>query len=125
MRKSALLVQGQIRSDPRIIHNTATHLQAFPPPRLSSHVWFSSSSCRIPLVVPAPPHRRADLQSRDPETFKPLHVVNMTIKDSPEESAAAAGDVLELCRTVIKHRVDRQLDICRGCFVYLVVINSY
>lgn len=45
---------------------------------------------------------RADLQSRDPETFKPLHVVNMTIKDSPEESAAAAGDVLELCRTVIK-----------------------
>lgn len=32
--------------------------------------------------------------------FKPLHVVNITIKDSPEESAAAAGDVLEICRTV-------------------------
>lgn len=43
----------------------------------------------------------ADLQSRDPETFKPLHVVNMTIKDSPEEAEAAANDVLFLCRTVI------------------------
>ncbi|CAM9733408.1 unnamed protein product [Discosporangium mesarthrocarpum] len=39
-----------------------------------------------------------DLQGRDPETFKPLHVVSMTIKDSAEHSAAAAGDVLELCR---------------------------
>ncbi|CAM9441970.1 unnamed protein product, partial [Hapterophycus canaliculatus] len=43
---------------------------------------------------------RTDLQSRDPETFKPLHVVNMSIKDSFEESAAAADNVLELCRTV-------------------------
>lgn len=42
----------------------------------------------------------ADLQSRDPETFKPLHVVNMTIKDSAEESAAASGHVLDLCRMV-------------------------
>ncbi|CAM9909425.1 unnamed protein product [Scytosiphon promiscuus] len=41
-----------------------------------------------------------DLQSRDPETFKPLHVVNMSIKDSFEESAAAADNVLELCRTL-------------------------
>eukprot|EP00903_Cladosiphon_okamuranus_P006034 g5952.t1 len=41
-----------------------------------------------------------DLQSRDPETFKPLHVINMTIKDSFEESAAASGNVLELCRTL-------------------------
>ncbi|CAM9564823.1 unnamed protein product [Ectocarpus sp. 8 AP-2014] len=41
-----------------------------------------------------------DLQSRDPETFKPLHVINMTIKDSFEESAAAADSVLELCRTL-------------------------
>lgn len=42
-----------------------------------------------------------DLVSRDPELFRPLHVVNMTITDSPEESAAAAGDVLNLCKTVI------------------------
>ena len=28
----------------------------------------------------------------------------MTIKDSPEESAAAAGDVLELCSTVRDYR---------------------
>ncbi|CAM9315254.1 unnamed protein product [Pylaiella littoralis] len=41
-----------------------------------------------------------DLQSRDPEEFKPLHVINMTIKDSFEESAAASGNVLELCRTL-------------------------
>lgn len=58
-------------------------------------------------VSPHPPRlsERVDLQSRDPETFKPLHVVNMTIKDSPEESAAAADDVLHLCRTVNKLKV--------------------
>ncbi|CAM9201437.1 unnamed protein product [Ascophyllum nodosum] len=39
-----------------------------------------------------------DLQQRDPDTFKPLHVVSMTIRDSAEESAAAASDVLELCK---------------------------
>eukprot|EP00903_Cladosiphon_okamuranus_P006917 g6732.t1 len=39
-----------------------------------------------------------DLHQRDPDTFKPLHVVSMTIRDSAEDSAAAAGDVLELCK---------------------------
>ena len=43
-----------------------------------------------------------DLQQRDPDTFKPLHVVSMTIRDSAEESAAAASDVLELCKMVNK-----------------------
>ncbi|CAM9212816.1 unnamed protein product [Choristocarpus tenellus] len=50
----------------------------------------------IPICV-------TDLQGRDPETFKPLHVVSMTIKDSADHSAAAAGDVLELCQ---------MLDVC-------------
>ena len=70
----------------------------------------------IPLPLPPPDYRFvswpsrvcfllettyfADLQSRDPEMFKPVHVVNMNIKDSPEESAAAAGDVLNLCHMV-------------------------
>lgn len=44
----------------------------------------------------------ADLQQRDPDTFKPLHIVSMTIRDSAEDSAAAAGDVLELCKMVNK-----------------------
>ncbi|CAB1101574.1 unnamed protein product [Ectocarpus sp. CCAP 1310/34] len=39
-----------------------------------------------------------DLQQRDPDTFKPLHVVSMTIRDSANDSAAAAGDVLDLCK---------------------------
>ncbi|CAM9357044.1 unnamed protein product [Ectocarpus fasciculatus] len=39
-----------------------------------------------------------DLQQRDPDTFKPLHVVSMTIRDSADDSAAAAGDVLDLCK---------------------------
>lgn len=120
-----LLFQGQIISDPRK-NRTATHLlvvhyASFNPLRLPPHVRFSLSLCVL-LLRPAcgacspPPFYfvpvcrlrclfRADLQSRDPETFKPLHVVNMTIKDSPEESAAAAGDVLELCRTVIKYNM--------------------
>lgn len=42
----------------------------------------------------------SDLHQRDPDTFKPLHVVSMTIRDSAEDSAAAAGDVLELCKMV-------------------------
>ncbi|CAM9387666.1 unnamed protein product [Ectocarpus sp. 4 AP-2014] len=41
-----------------------------------------------------------DLQQRDPDTFKPLHVVSMTIRDSADDSAAAAGDVLDLCKMV-------------------------
>lgn len=44
------------------------------------------------------PH--SDLQQRDPDTFKPLHVVSMTIRDSADDSAAAAGDVLDLCKMV-------------------------
>lgn len=68
--------------------------------------------CLVPPPSPRPPvylFSRADLQSRDPETFKPLHVVNMTIKDSPEESAAAAGDVLDLCRMVNIGAIFRQV----------------
>lgn len=42
----------------------------------------------------------SDLHQRDPDTFKPLHVVSMTIRDSAEDSAAAAGHVLELCKMV-------------------------
>lgn len=58
------------------------------------------NALRAPLSVDRLPCCLADLQSRDPETFKPLHVVNMTIKDSAEESAAASGHVLDLCRMV-------------------------
>ncbi|CAN0124919.1 unnamed protein product, partial [Ectocarpus sp. 12 AP-2014] len=43
---------------------------------------------------------REYLQQRDPDTFKPLHVVSMTIRDSADDSAAAAGDVLDLCKMV-------------------------
>lgn len=57
------------------------------------------SCCLLVLFAPSTIYT-TDLVSRDPETFKPLHVVNMTIKDSPEESAAAAGDVLNICKTV-------------------------
>eukprot|EP00904_Undaria_pinnatifida_P004473 jgi/Undpi1/14026/HiC_scaffold_9.g03677.m1 len=39
-----------------------------------------------------------DLHRREPDTFKPLHVVSMTIRDSAEDSAAAAAHVLELCK---------------------------
>lgn len=63
-----------------------------PPPDLS--LLIVRYSCVSRIFTPV------DLQSRDPETFKPLHVVNMTIKDSPEEAEAAANDVLYLCRMV-------------------------
>ncbi len=65
-------------------------------PSLCFHV-----ACSLPSTIFC--ELRADLQSRDPEIFKPLHIINMTIKDSFEESAAAAGHVLELCRTVNIH----------------------
>lgn len=32
--------------------------------------------------------------------FKPLHIVSMTIRDSAQDSAAAEGDVLDLCKMV-------------------------
>lgn len=54
----------------------------------------------VPLFVINSFVVRADLQQRDPDTFKPLHIVSMTIRDSAEDSAAAAGDVLELCKMV-------------------------
>lgn len=41
-----------------------------------------------------------DLQARDPDMFKPLHIVSMTIRDSAQDSAAAEGDVLDLCKMV-------------------------
>lgn len=55
---------------------------------------------RIDWVRRGIPYLSTDLQQRDPETFKPLHIVSMTIRDSAEESAAAEGDVLELCKMV-------------------------
>lgn len=41
-----------------------------------------------------------DLLARDPEVFKPVHVILMTIRDTTRDSAEAAGDVLSLCKMV-------------------------
>lgn len=79
-------------------------------PTLCSALFFSSFP--FPCYVLA--RRRhgmiaiTDLQQRDPDTFKPLHIVSMTIRDSAEDSAAAAGDVLELCK-MVNESIERSL----------------
>lgn len=55
----------------------------------------------------------SDLHQRDPDTFKPLHVVSMTIRDSAEDSAAAAGHVLELCK-MVNEPAERRLVVVIG-----------
>ncbi|CAM9396226.1 unnamed protein product [Chrysoparadoxa australica] len=39
-----------------------------------------------------------DMQNRDPENFKPVHLIAMSVKDSPVEAEKASKDVIKLCQ---------------------------
>ena len=42
-----------------------------------------------------------DLQSRDPDDLTPIHVINIDVKDTPEEAVVGGQDALLICKLVI------------------------
>ena len=44
-----------------------------------------------------------DLEGREPQKFEPIHVLNLEVKDTPEEAEIGARIALELCEDLQKH----------------------
>jgi hypothetical protein len=45
-----------------------------------------------------------DMQNRHPQDFKPLHLIQLPVTDTPQDAEASVSDVLNLCNMVCNHK---------------------
>jgi hypothetical protein len=63
-----------------------------------------------------------DMQNRHPQDFKPLHLIQLPVTDTPQDAEASVGDVLNLCNMVRATTLSIRKQMCKSLLHYCYCI---